>query len=149
MGWKQGNDPFTFDAGTGIDRKEAIGPIVQQGPNGQRYIIKLNIIEDVMGIRWVSGQAYQWAKLNFTTREFTSFAPASEADWNRGWQEGIYRTSRPVILPDGPSVDTEEGTEYLTDLARSFTNSDNEQRNLILAAVAVVIITAIVAINVK
>jgi hypothetical protein len=144
MSWQAGSYPNTYSTGHGIYRQDAYGPTVAQGPRGQRYVVRFNIIEDVLGIRWAGDKVYQWADRDAAANTFGNPSPASEADWNRAWQQGPYQAPapepEPVTDPFTGPIDTE---------IPLFTTSDNTKRNLILLAVAVVLLTAVVTINLK
>ena len=144
MSWQAGSYPNTYNTGHGIYRQDAYGPTVAQGPRGQRYVVRFNIIEDVLGIKWAGDKVYQWADRDAAANTFGNPSPASEADWNRAWQQGPYQAPapepEPVTDPFSGPIDTE---------ITLFTTSDNTQRNLILLAVAVVLLTAVVTINIK
>jgi hypothetical protein len=147
--WNKGADGFTYSSqNAGILKKHAIGPTVNRGPQSQQYIIKANIVSgfSIRGVRYV------WA--DFKGCNFDNETPSSEADWREAWSLGKYTPSSTVIDTAndpfaGSLTDPFAGTQTLLDAANSFTNSDNTTRNLIIAAVAIGILTLVITINVK
>jgi hypothetical protein len=80
--------------------------------------------------------------------EFEKTSTAQESNWN-GCNYNAPRDERTGASPDTTVLDPFEGTQTLIDQANSFSNSDNTTRNLIIAAVAIGILTLVITINVK
>jgi len=131
MSWDRSDNGFTFQTGRGIHLKDAIGPTENYGPNGQRYLIRFNVLGSFLGIEWVNGTGYNWARWN--GRDFENIEPATEADWVQAWELGPYEEPT-VYTPDQVAQANAPKPPNL-----SFLNNDSAKRISALIVAAIVL----------
>lgn len=149
--WTPGLYDFTWSKNRGTYRQEVIGPC----GNGGKYLRKKN--ENPFGFS--HRLEYDWGAFYppiFDSNgnpefpgQFTRETGASEADWIACWQNPP--ATQPQPQPEqnpGYEIDTDAGTDTLTDWAQTFTSSNNTKRNLIIAAAAIAVLTLIVVVNI-
>jgi hypothetical protein len=170
IGWIGNINGNSFHKGTGIKREEIKTPCLlrNDGPNplhdGNFSLLKTPKLGNVLGIPFVKYQQYFWGHWSgpiydrdrnsptfgelLSIGEFEKTSTAQESNWN-GCNYNAPRDERTGASPDTTVLDPFEGTQTLIDQANSFSNSDNTTRNLIIAAVAIGILTLVITINVK
>lgn len=155
IGWEGNINGNTFHKGKGIGRQEIKTPCLLRN-DGNFSLLKSAKLGNFLGIPFVKQQQYFWGKWSgpiydadgnlLSIGEFEKTGSAQEANWNG------CNFNAPIDERTGQSTtvtDPFEGTDYLVDQALAFTNSDNTTRNLIIAAVAIGILTLVITINVK
>lgn len=146
MSWQTGHNGFSFVTGNGIHRKQAIGPTVNYGPEGQRFILKYNSLSSFGAIQWINrnngynGALYEWVFRNEENDSFEGRHAATEQDWQQGWQLGPHQ---PI---DEEWHTPEEVAEALQEPPAPTLSFLNDNRTEITAAVVVAAIVLIVII---
>lgn len=136
MSWEQDNDPWTFRTGSGVNRKDAIGPTVNYGPSFQRYLIRRTIYRPFRSNLTV----YDWANWNPETREFDTIERAGESDWVKAWELGWY------IPPEDESIYTPEEVAEANRKPAPNLSFLNDNRTEVTAAAVVVAAVLIIVI---
>lgn len=155
--WNKGTYEGTWHKGNGRYRQEIVGPaIIRPSASGEDllyYIRKRMCAPNSLG----SAKCYDFGFFSppefmpdgtrLTPGMWTTSSTTQESSWNTWWEQGTI-DERPVVnlLDDilGTAQETtEDALDYLHDYASSFTDSNNTERNLIIAAVAVLLVTVI------
>jgi hypothetical protein len=161
IGWIAHQNGHSYYTGKGISRKEVRTPCAIRD-DGNFGLLKTNKLGNFLGIPFVKKKEYFWGEWSGpfydnneesatfgemqSIGEFEKTSSATETNWNGCWPPDTIDESK---TEETSPTDPFEGTQTIIDQASLFTISDNTTRNLIMAAIAIAVLTIIITLNVK
>lgn len=147
MSWQRG--PYGgYSTGSGIKRKEVNGPCPATLEDGETHTMRYPIIKTILGIEYKTGNKFAKGFFDETEQHFIPVAEIGVDKHNACFHEMVNPIESEPIPETTETVEVIDETDFFTDQLQQFTQSD-VKTNLITAAVAIVVITALTYIALR
>mgnify|MGYP000439310481 CR=1 FL=1 len=142
--WRKGEVADSWQAGRGIKRKSVIGKCGNYLGENKTHVMRFPRIKTILGIEYKTGDQYAAGVFDVFDGEleFLPLSPATKNEFDGCWKN---LESNDTTGTNEEEEDYIENDVFYTDAFTQFISSDSN-KNLIIAAISVIVITAFVTI---